>query len=56
MDLSNLFRDFRLLWEKKPGTILLLGIAFLLFAFLVIDTWCHKRRRKRRHLPHNWRP
>ena len=47
MDLAEVARAFRQLWESKPGTIVLLCLGFVLFLFLVIDTWRHRRGRKR---------
>ncbi len=47
MDLSDLARGFRQLWENKPGVLVLLVLGFVIFLFLVVDTWRHRRRRKR---------
>jgi hypothetical protein len=47
MDFAELTRAFRDLLESKPGMIILLGVGFILFLFLVVDTWRHRRRRKR---------
>jgi hypothetical protein len=47
MDLSEVARSFRQLWESKPGVIVLLVLGFAGFLYLVVDTWRHKRRRKR---------
>jgi len=47
MDLAELAKGFRELWEGKPGLLILLGLGFGLFLFVVIDTWRHRRHRKR---------
>jgi uncharacterized iron-regulated membrane protein len=47
MDFAELTRAFRDLLASKPGTIVLLCLGFILFLFLVVDTWRHRRRRKR---------
>jgi hypothetical protein len=47
MDLSEVSKSFWQLWENKPGIILLLCIGFVGFLVLVVDTWRHRRRRKR---------
>ena len=47
MDLSEVSRSLQQLWEAKPTTIVLLVVGFIVFLFLVIDTWFHRRRRKR---------
>ncbi|HVM46842.1 MAG TPA: hypothetical protein VMU04_02395 [Candidatus Acidoferrum sp.] len=40
-------RSLRQMWEAKPAVIVLLIIGFAGFLYLVVDTWRHKRRRKR---------
>jgi hypothetical protein len=47
MDLSEISRSFQQLWEAKPTTVVLLVVGFIGFLVLVVDTWRHKRRRKR---------
>ena len=47
MDLSEVARSLQQLWEAKPGVIVLLILGFAGFVYLVVDTWRHKRRRKR---------
>jgi len=47
MDFEEIARSFRQLWDNEPGAIILLGLGFLVFIFLVIDAWRHKRRRRR---------
>jgi hypothetical protein len=47
MDLSELTKSCQQLWEKKPGVFLLLILGFVVFVFLVVDAWRHKRRRRR---------
>ena len=50
MDLDQVAKDFRLLWDKQPLAIVLLGIGFLIFVYVVVDAWRHKRRRKKPRL------
>jgi hypothetical protein len=47
MDLSEVFRSFRELWDYKPWTIILAGLGFVGSLVLVVDTWRHRRKRKR---------
>jgi hypothetical protein len=47
MDLDELWRSLRQLWETKPGAIVLLILGFVVFLFIVVDTWKHKKRRRR---------
>jgi len=47
MDFEEIFRNLRSLWENKPGAIVLLVLGFVVFVFLVVDTWRHKRRSKK---------
>jgi hypothetical protein len=47
MDLTELARNLRLLWEQKPGALALMALGLVVFLFLVVDAWRHKRRRKR---------
>ena len=47
MEMTELARNFRLLWEKKPGAMVLTVLGLVVFLFLVVDAWRHKRRRKR---------
>ena len=47
MDLYDITRGFQTLWENKPGAVVLLGLGLIVFVFLVVDAWYHKRRRKR---------
>ncbi|MEY2428015.1 MAG: hypothetical protein QOJ40_900 [Verrucomicrobiota bacterium] len=46
MDFYELTRGFRQLWENRPGAVILLVLGLVVFTFLVIDTWRHKRRGK----------
>jgi len=46
MDLEQLSKDIHLVWQSRPAAIILLGLGFLLFLYLVVDAWRHKRRRK----------
>jgi hypothetical protein len=45
MELDQVLRDLQLLWEYKPGAVVLLALGFVVFLFLVVDVWRHKRRR-----------
>jgi len=47
MDPSEVSRSFRELWDYKPGMIVLLLLGFVGSLILVVDTWLHRRRRKR---------
>lgn len=44
---SEIARNFQQLWEAKPGAVVLLVLGFVVFVFLVVDAWLHKRRRKK---------
>ena len=46
MDFDQISKDFHLLWHSQPIAIILLVLGFLIFVFLVVDAWRHKRRRK----------
>ncbi len=48
MDLNEVFRSFHQLWNDRPGAVVLLVVGFALFILLVVDTWRHKRRRRRK--------
>ena len=47
MDFEEISKSLQALWQNKPGAVVLLVLGFLVFLFLVIDTWKHKHRRKR---------
>jgi len=47
MILSEIARSFQQLWEAKPGVVVLLVLGFVVFVFLVVDAYIHKRRRKK---------
>ncbi len=47
MDAAEFSQSFRMLWENKPGAVVLLILGFVVFLFVVIDTWRHKRHRKK---------
>ena len=53
MDLPELSKGVRTLWEQKPGAVVLLILGFLIFVFLVVDAWRHKHPHKRSS---KWRP
>jgi H+/Cl- antiporter ClcA len=46
MDLSELARNFHELWQHKPGAVVLTLLGLVVFLFLVVDAWRHKRRHK----------
>ncbi len=46
--MQQLVRSVQELWESKPGSVVLLTLGFLVFLFLVVDTWRHRSKRKRR--------
>jgi len=48
MDFEELSQNLKVLWEQKPGAVVLLILGFLVFLFLVIDAWRHKQRRRHR--------
>jgi hypothetical protein len=52
MELTEMGRNLRLLWEHKPGASVLMVLGVVVFLFLVVDAWRHKRRRKRPPPPH----
>lgn len=46
---TELVNNLRQIWENKPSLILLLGIGFIIFVFVVVDAWYLKRKKRRRH-------
>ena len=44
-DLANSIQQ---LWENKPGAVVLLVLGFVVFVFLVVDAWRHKRHHRKR--------
>jgi hypothetical protein len=46
MQPSDLASSFQQLWERKPGAVVLLVLGFVVFVFLVVDAWRHKRKDK----------
>jgi hypothetical protein len=53
MDLQRIADGLQELWERKPGAVVLLALGLVVFFFLVVDAWRHKRRHKRKA---KWRP
>jgi hypothetical protein len=49
MNWSQLTSGVRQIWENKPGVVVLLAIGFLVFVFIVIDAWRHRKRHKDKH-------
>jgi len=47
MNFEDIARSVQQLWDNKPGAVVLLILGFVMFIFLVVDTWRHKRRRNR---------
>jgi len=45
------FGSLRYLWEAKPGAMILLVLGIVIFIFLVVDTWRHRKhhRHRRKH-------
>ncbi len=48
MDLDELGRSLQLLWENKPGIIVLLFLGVVVFIVLVVDAWRQRHRRRKR--------
>jgi hypothetical protein len=44
---SEIARGIQEIWQNKPGVIVLLLLGFVVFLFLVLDAWLHKKRRKK---------
>jgi hypothetical protein len=51
MDWSEIARSLHLLWERKPAALALMGLGLIVFCVLVVDTWRHKRRLRKRPPP-----
>jgi len=47
MDFYEVSRSFEQLWDNRPGAVILLSLGLIVFVFLVVDTWRHKRRSKK---------
>ena len=50
MDFEQISKDFHSIWQNQPLAVVLLIAGFIIFLFLVVDVWVHKRRRKRSRL------
>ena len=50
MDFEQISKDFHSIWQTQPLAIILLIAGFVIFLFVVVDAWAHKRRRKRPRL------
>ena len=46
MDWAEISTDLQMLWQNRPGAVVLVILGFFVFLFLVVDAWRHKRRRK----------
>jgi hypothetical protein len=47
MDWSELGRNLHQIWRNKPEVVILLVLGLAGFLYLVVDTWRHRRHRKR---------
>ncbi len=50
MDWDQVAKDFHSVWDKQPAAIILLALGFVIFVYVVIDAWRHKRSRRRHRL------
>ncbi|HYG24606.1 MAG TPA: hypothetical protein VEH04_17665 [Verrucomicrobiae bacterium] len=48
MNWTGLTESFEQVWRAKPGLLILLLLAFIIFAAFVIDTRIHRKRHGRR--------
>jgi hypothetical protein len=46
------FGSLRDLWEAKPGAVVLLVLGIVIFVFLVVDTWRHRKQHRKRRWDH----
>ena len=46
MDFDAVSKEFHSFWENQPSAIVLLILGFVIFVFVVVDAWRHKRRRR----------
>ena len=46
------FDGLRDLWEAKPGAVVLLVLGFVVFVFFVVDTWRHRKHRRKGESDH----
>ena len=49
MNWSQLTNGVKQIWENRPGVIVLFGVGFLVFLFIVVDTWRHRQKHKNKH-------
>jgi hypothetical protein len=49
MNWSQLTNGVKQIWENRPGVVVLLGIGFLVFIFIVIDARRHRKKTKDKH-------
>ena len=45
--MDDIGKNFNALWEQ-PTAVVLLIVGLIVFLFVVVDAWYHKRYRKRR--------
>jgi len=43
----ELLHNLQQLWENKPGAVVLLILGFVVFVFLVVDTWRHRQKHRK---------
>jgi len=46
MKFTELAKSVEQFWEAKPGLFLLVLFGIMVFVFLVVDAWRHKRKRR----------
>ncbi len=51
MNWAQLTNGVKQIWENRPDVVVLLGLGFLVFVFVVWDARRHRRRQKNRHPP-----
>lgn len=49
MNWSQLTSGVKQIWENRPGVVVLLGLGFIIFIFIVLDTRSHRKRTKSKH-------
>ena len=49
MNWSQLTNGVKQIWENRPGVVVLLGVGFLVFIFIVIDARRHRQKNKDKH-------
>jgi hypothetical protein len=49
MSSADIGSGLQQIWDYQPGSVLLLGLAFALFFFIVVDAWRLKHSHRRSH-------